>query len=79
MEYLKKVIEFGSELSETDIKKNSNPSLDLVWVIDMGTTRFEFLISSSGLEIERKKLWIKTTNSNHNYYMFLVTFILKAF
>jgi hypothetical protein len=33
----------------------------------MGINKFEELISSLGLGIKRKKLWIKTTNSNHNY------------
>jgi putative transposase len=36
--------------------------------IDMiGINKFEKLISSLGLGIKRKNLWIKTTNSNHNY------------
>lgn len=33
----------------------------------MGINKFEELISSLGLGIKRKKLWIKTTNSSHNY------------
>lgn len=33
----------------------------------MGINKFEKLISSLGLGIKCKKLWIKTTNSNHNY------------
>jgi len=33
----------------------------------MGINKFEKLISSLGLGIKRKNLWIKTTNSNHNY------------
>lgn len=36
----------------------------------MGINRFERLVSESGLGIERKKLWIKTTNSNHNYFKY---------
>lgn len=39
-------------------------------ITDIGINRFERLISGSGLGIERKKLWIKTTNSNHNYYKY---------
>lgn len=39
-------------------------------ITDMGINRFERLLSGSGLGIERKKLWIKTTNSNHNYYKY---------
>lgn len=39
-------------------------------ITEMGINRFERLISDSGLGIERKKLWIKTTNSNHNYYKY---------
>ena len=33
----------------------------------MGINKFEKLISSLGLGIKRKNLWIKTTNSNHHY------------
>jgi len=36
----------------------------------MGINKFENLISSLGLGIKRKKLWIKTTNSNHNYHTY---------
>jgi len=36
----------------------------------MGINKFEELISSLGLGIKRKKLWIKTTNSNHNYHTY---------
>jgi hypothetical protein len=39
-------------------------------ITSMGINRFERLISESGLGIERKKLWIKTTNSNHNYFKY---------
>jgi putative transposase len=39
-------------------------------ITGMGINRFERLISESGLGIERKKLWIKTTNSNHNYFKY---------
>lgn len=39
-------------------------------ITEMGINRFERLISDSGLGIERRKLWIKTTNSNHNYYKY---------
>lgn len=39
-------------------------------ITEMGINCFERLLSDSGLGIERKKLWIKTTNSNHNYHKY---------
>ena len=39
-------------------------------ITSMGINRFEQLVSESGFGIERKKLWIKTTNSNHNYFKY---------
>jgi len=48
----------------------ARPLFHALQITDMGVNRFERLISGSGLGIERKKLWIKTTNSNHNYYKY---------
>jgi putative transposase len=48
----------------------SRPLFYALQITGMGINRFERLISGSGLGIERKKLWIKTTNSNHNYYKY---------
>lgn len=48
----------------------SRPLFYALQITGMGINRFERLISVSGLGIEHKKMWIKTTNSNHNYYKY---------
>ena len=36
----------------------------------IGINKFEKLVSQSGLGIQKKRLYIKTTQSNHNYYKY---------
>lgn len=48
----------------------SRPMYYLLKVDTMGINKFEKLVSELGLGIEKKKLWMKTTNSNHNYYKY---------
>lgn len=48
-------------------KMGARPMHYMLNINMMGINKFEELISSLGLGIKRKRLWIKTTNSNHNY------------
>jgi hypothetical protein len=48
----------------------ARPMFHALKITGMGINRFERLITESGLGTERKKLWIKTTNSNHNYFKY---------
>jgi putative transposase len=48
----------------------ARPMFHALNITGMGINRFERLVSESGLGIERRKLWIKTTNSNHNYFKY---------
>jgi hypothetical protein len=48
----------------------ARPMFHALKITSMGINRFERLITESGLGTERKKLWIKTTNSNHNYFKY---------
>lgn len=48
----------------------ARPLFHALKITEMGINRFERLISDSGLGIERKQLWIKTTNSRHNYHKY---------
>lgn len=54
-----------------DHPKMGSRSMYYMLQIDaIGINKFEKLVSESGLGIRTKKLWIKTTNSNHNYYKY---------
>jgi len=57
-------------IRERHPRMGSRPLFYALQITDMGINRFEHLISGSGLGIELKRLWIKTTNSNHNYYKY---------
>jgi len=51
-------------------KMGSRPMHYMLNIDMIGINKFEGLISSLGLGIKRKKLWIKTTNSSHNYHTY---------
>jgi putative transposase len=65
-----RTIEMVTALRERHPVMGARPMYYALRITGMGINRFESLISCSGLGIERKKLWIKTTNSNHNYYKY---------
>jgi hypothetical protein len=65
-----RTIEMVKAIRERHPMMGSRPLFYALQITDMGINRFERLISDSGLGIEHKKLWIKTTNSNHNYYKY---------
>lgn len=65
-----RTIEMVKAIRERHPMMGSRPLFYALQITDMGVNRFERLISGSGLGIERKELWIKTTNSNHNYYKY---------
>lgn len=65
-----RTIEMVKAIRERHPMMGSRPLFHALQITDMGVNRFERLISGSGLGIERKKLWIRTTNSNHNYYKY---------
>lgn len=65
-----RTIEMVTALRERHPMMGARPMYYALEITDMGINRFEKLISGSGLGIERKRLWIKTTNSNHNYYKY---------
>lgn len=48
----------------------ARPMFHALKVTSMGINRFERLVSTSGLGIGQKRLWIRTTNSNHNYFKY---------
>ena len=48
----------------------ARPMFHVLKINSMGINRFERLVSASGLGIEQKRLWIRTTNSNHNYFKY---------
>lgn len=65
-----RTIEMVKVIRERHPMMGARPLFYALKITDIGINRFERLISGSGLGIERKKLWIKTTNSNHNYYKY---------
>lgn len=65
-----RTIEMVQAIRERHPAMGARPMFHALKINSMGINRFERLISESGLGIERKKLWIKTTNSNHNYFKY---------
>jgi len=65
-----RTIEMVQAIRERHPAMGARPMFHALKITGMGINRFERLISESGLGIERKKLWIKTTNSNHNYFKY---------
>lgn len=65
-----RTIEMVQAIRERHPAMGARPMFHAIKITSMGINRFERLISESGLGIERKKLWIKTTNSNHNYFKY---------
>lgn len=65
-----RTIEMVQAIRERHPAMGARPMFHALKITSMGINRFERLISESGLGIERKKLWIKTTNSNHNYFKY---------
>jgi len=63
-------IEMVKAIRERHPAMGARPMFHALKITSMGINRFERLVSESGLGIERKKLWIKTTNSNHNYFKY---------
>lgn len=65
-----RTIEMVQTIRERHPAMGARPMFHALKITSMGINRFERLISESGLGIEKKKLWIKTTNSNHNYFKY---------
>ena len=65
-----RTIEMVQAIRERHPAMGARPMFHALKITSMGINRFERLISESGLGIERKKLWIKTTTSNHNYFKY---------
>lgn len=65
-----RTIELVRTIRERHPGMGARPMFHALKITSMGINRFERLLSLSGLGIERKKLWIKTTNSNHNYFKY---------
>jgi len=65
-----RTIEMIRSIRERHPSMGARPLFHALGISEMGINRFERLVSASGLGIERKKLWIRTTNSNHSYYKY---------
>jgi putative transposase len=65
-----RTIEMVKAIRENHPAMGARSMFYVLKITGMGINRFERLVSESGLGIERKKLWIKTTNSNHNYFKY---------
>jgi putative transposase len=65
-----RTIEMVKEVRERHQSMGARPLFHLLKVNHMGINRFEQLLSANELGIERKRSWIKTTNSNHNYFKY---------
>lgn len=65
-----RTLEMIKSIRERHPRMGARPLFHALHITEMGINCFERLVSDSGLGIERKKLWIKTTNSNHNYYKY---------
>lgn len=65
-----RTIEMVKALRERHPSMGARPMFHVLKISSMGINRFERLVSDSGLGIERKRLWIRTTNSHHNYFKY---------
>lgn len=65
-----RTVEMIKSVRERHPGMGARPLYRVLGITEMGINRFERLVSASGLGIERTKKWIKTTNSNHNYYKY---------
>jgi hypothetical protein len=65
-----RTIEMVKAVRERHPSMGARPMFHVLKITSMGINRFERLVSASGLGIEQKRLWIKTTNSNHNYFKY---------
>lgn len=65
-----RTIEMIKSVRERHPCMGARPLFHALGISEMGINRFERLVSDSGLGIERKKLWVRTTNSNHSYYKY---------
>lgn len=65
-----RTIEMVKAIRERHPAMGARPMFYALNITSMGINRFERLVSESGLGIERRKFWIKTTNSNHNYFKY---------
>jgi transposase InsO family protein len=59
-----------TEVRKDHPRMGSRPIYYKLKITGIGINKFERYVSSSGLGIEKKCLWIKTTNSNHNLYKY---------
>lgn len=65
-----RTIEMVKQVRKSHPKMGARTMYHILKISEMGINRFERLITFSGLGIERGRLWIKTTNSNHNLYKY---------
>ncbi len=59
--------EIVKEVRKDHPKMGARPMHYMLNIDIMGINKYERFISELGLGIKQKRLWIKTTNSNHNY------------
>jgi putative transposase len=65
-----RTIEMVKEVRTRHANMGARPLYYLLNISHMGINQFEQLLSNNHLGIPRKRLWIKTTNSNHNYFKY---------
>jgi len=66
----KRIVEMVKQVRKEHPRMGSRPMCHLLKVQCIGINKFEDIVSSSGLGIEKKRLWIKTTHSNHNLQIY---------
>lgn len=65
-----RTIEMVREVRERHPVIGARSLFYLLKISYMGVNRFEKLLSESDLGVERKRSWIKTTNSNHRFFKY---------
>ena len=67
---LERVVDMVKSVSKDQPRMGALTMYYRLKVKDIGINKFEHYVSLSGLGIERKRLWIKTTSSNHTLYKY---------
>jgi transposase InsO family protein len=65
-----RAIEMVKSVRKNHPKMGARTMYYMLKIQELGINKFERLVSISGLGIKQNRLWIKTTNSNHNLYKY---------